>query len=271
MTERTDIIRTIGKLRNLAEQAGEGEAMAAIRKAEKLMQAYNVGEAELAMAEAEGTIELEIVTEYQTGATKNGRNRSKAILAFAAVAKFCGVRNCYYSDYSTIEWIGHRPDVEMAKFLADLIYGALEREYVAWRNQQVAVPRSAKGSFQTAMAHRISRRLMEMHREQTEERAAAVKEAAKLLEPSAADKLRSDMATGNIKELTSTALVVASITQVKKRAVDDAFHEANPRLSQGRGWRGGYRNSTAASAGAAAGARLGLGRPVGGGNQARLT
>lgn len=262
MTNRVDIITTVAKLRALAERGGENEAFAAMRKADRMMRSYNIQEAELAMAEADGTVVLDVIHDEQTGATKNGRNRSKAILTHHSLGKFCEVKLCYSWNYNRIYWVGTKADVEMAKYLAQLIHDALEREYANWKRSQTAVPRSAKPAFQSAMAYRISSRLDAMTRERRAQEKADIEEATKLLEPSEADKLRSDMANGNLKELTSTALVVASISEVKREKVESEFRSRHSQLSSGSSFGYASRGS-AYDAGRAAGDRVGLGRPVG--------
>ena len=179
MTNRIDIIKTIAKLRALADKAGEAEAMAAMKKADKMLTAYNVAEAELAMAEADGTFELEIVHETQYGATKLGRNRSKSISTMGAIARFTQTKLCFRHDYEAIYWTGHKADVEMAKFLAQLVYDAMEREYKRWARKQQAVPRSAKASFTGGMASRISERLDDMTRERQTQQKKDIEEMGK--------------------------------------------------------------------------------------------
>lgn len=270
MTTRTDIISTIIKLRNLADRAGEAEAMAAFRKADKMMQSYAVEEAELAMAEASDDFILDIVHDRHEGATKNGRNRSKAIDTHAALERYCEVEVCYTHNYDVIQITGHRPDVELFKYLADVIHTSMEVEYERWKRMQQAVPRSAKGSFQLGMASRVAERLRDMTRERKAQRDADVADAMKLLEASAADKARTDMANRNYRELTSTALVIVGIAEQKKQEVKAAFRSKHPRLSAGRGF--GYASGgTAYSAGRAAGANVNFGRPVGASRQGLLT
>lgn len=270
MTTRTDIIGTIMKLRRLGDSAGEAEAMAAFKKADRMMQTYAVEEAELAMAEASADFKLDIVHEQHEGATKNGRNRSRSVQTHGALEAYCEVEICYSHDYEVIRITGHKPDVEMFKYLADVVYQSMESEYARWKRTQQGVPRSAKGSFQMGMASRISERLRSMTNERKQKREADVAEAMKLLEPSAADKARTDMASRNYRELTSTALAVVGIAEQKQQEVQSAFRAKHPRLSAGRGFGyTGYGNS-AYSAGRDAGNRTNFGRPLGGSASALL-
>lgn len=279
MTDRTNIIERIVNLRQLGEStSSEAEAFNAMRAAEKLMRSYRIEEAELALAEATGEIKVEIVEEYQYGIMVGSRVRHKVQACIWNIENFCEVevvlktRRRFGQSEQYLHWIGDKPDVEMAQHLLVVIREAMDREYEGWKKTQQGVGRGAKGAFQTAMASRINRRLQEMGRERNEEREQAVKDAQKLLSVDEAERLGVAVSNGDIKQLTSTALIVASAAEVKKKAVASAFQEryGRSRLGTASGFsvRGGH---TAYEAGAAAAGRVNLGRPVGGASAPRLT
>ena len=61
MTNRIDIMQRIPNLRELADSTtSQGEAMTAMKVAEKMMQSYRIEEAELALAEGLGQISVDI-------------------------------------------------------------------------------------------------------------------------------------------------------------------------------------------------------------------
>lgn len=265
MSTRNDMIERILNLRALGEGTNsEAEAAAAMRAADKLMRGYRIGEAELAMAEADGSVRIDITEAYQ-GGIMQGRHRHKVQACLWAIEHFCEVEAVITSRMGKcmIHWIGDRPDVELAQWFVDLVRGALDREYENWKRAQVVVGRGAKASFQTAMAARINSRLREMRKERDAERASAVADATRLLPQDEADRVRYAVSNGNIRELTSTALVVASAAQIKHREVQGAFKAAyaGSRLGRAKNFSGG-RNGNAFSAGQAAGDRVNFGRPV---------
>jgi hypothetical protein len=280
MTDRNSILQRVLNLRELGSRTNsEAEAMNAMKAADKLMHAYRIEEAELAMAEATGEIKVEIVSEYQ-GGIQNGRNRHKVQACLWSIESYCEVEAVlkgasYYNGTGVYEpvvhWIGDKPDVELAVYLVKLVRDALDREYDRWKRTQQGVGRGAKGAFQTAMAHRINQRLRDMRDERNTARTQAVKDAQRLLDVDAAERLGVAVANGIIKELTSTALVVASAAEVKRQEVQAAYNRAygKTRLGTASGFSYG-RNGTAHAAGRAAGNRVGLGRPVTGKAQSRL-
>lgn len=278
MTDRNSIIERIVNLRELGEKtSSEAEAFNAMRIAEKLMHSYRIEEAELAMAEATGEIKVEIIEAEQWGVMVGSRVRHKVQACVWDIESFCEVevvlktRRGYGGSEQYLHWIGDKPDVEMAQHLLVVIREAMDREYEGWKRTQQGVGRGAKGAFQTSMASRINARLREMRLARDTERKAAVEEAQKLLSVDDAERLGIAVSNGDIKQLTSTALVVASAAEVKKKAVAEAFNarygKARLGTASGFSYRGG---STAGQAGAAAASRVNLGRPLGGSAPARI-
>jgi hypothetical protein len=138
-----------------------------------------------------------------------------------------------------------------------VIKEALEREYTNYRRSNVAVGGGAKASFQMAMSSRISARLFKMAQDAAIEREAKKREAVRL-------QIENDSTAS------STALVVCEIAEQKRKEVNSFFDKAYKNsLRKGTGFSYGS-NSTAHSAGAAAGNRVNLGRAIGEASQRRI-
>lgn len=280
MTDRTSIMQRILNLRELAQSSqSEAEAMNAMKIADRLMHGYRIEEAELAVAEGLGEIKVEIVNEIKFGIGLNvGRVRHKVQAVIWELEQYCEVEVVLktrrsYGEPATqgIHIIGDKPDVEMFWYLLDLVRDAMDREYARWVRKQQGVGRGAKAAFQLAMGSRITERLRELRRERSAEREEAEAEAVKALNMPE-DAVRMAVSNGDIKMLSSSmALVVASAAEQKRKAVHAAYQDAykNTRLGTASGF--GYAsNISARAAGTAAGNRVGLGRPVGGGSRGLL-
>ena len=259
-TQREKMLQRVLNLRAKAENDGSSEAemQSAFAIAAKLMDAYNIEEAELALAEAEGRIVLDIVQKVSdTSALVGDKHRHKVIMTLSAIAEFTSTRSVYNSYNGHITFTGHRPDVELANYLVAVIKEALEREYNNYRRSNVAVGGGAKASFQMAMTNRISQRLYRMAQDAQAEREAKKREAVRLQ-------------IENASTASSTALVVCEIAEQKRKEVNSFFDNAYKNsLRKGTGFSYGS-NSTAHSAGAAAGNRVNLGRAIGEASQRRI-
>jgi len=257
---RDKMLQRVLNLRARAEDeaSSEAEMNTALTMAMKLMESYNIEEAELALAEAEGRIEIEVVQKVADTSVLKGRShKHKVVNALSAIAEFTESRVVINSYSGKITFTGHRPDTELANYLVALIREALDREFINYkRSIGGRTGYGAKNSFQTAMADRVSTRLYDMARERDKERAENKKEAERL-------KLE------NAATASSTALVISEIADQKAKEVNAEFQKAYPRL---RTTRTSYRstNSNAHSAGYAAGAKVNLGRAVGGSQQKRI-
>jgi hypothetical protein len=275
MTDRTNILQRIINLRELADSSSsEAEAFNAMRVAEKMMAAYRIEEAELALAEGLGEIKVDIVSEtsFDVG-LKVGRNRHKVQSCLWAIESYCEVEVVIKHRWEKdgVHVIGDKPDVDLFWYLLDLCRDALDREYDRWKKTQQAVGRGAKGSFQIAMADRIAARLRTMRREREVARRDAEAEAAKALNKPAED-IRMAVSNGDYKALSSNmALIVSSAAEQKRKAVDAAYKAAyaNTRLGTASGFSYASGGS-AAAAGRSAGNSVNFGRPIGGCAQARL-
>lgn len=245
-TARTEILQRIANLRARADDdaSSEAEVIAAMTRASRLMDAYAVTEAELALAEAQGEVRIEIVSRKVNVA--NGTRRHRAQMCWHAIEALTHTQGVRYTRSNQIELTGDAPDVEFAMYLFDLIRVGMDRAYDQYRRETPTVGRGAKAQFQTAFALAVNTRLADMARD----REAAVQDAASAL---------SDARTADQR----TALVVADAIASKVEAVTAEFKRRHPRVRCGAGWSAGRYNGTAHAAGAAAGNRLGLGRGVG--------
>jgi len=249
--KRDKILQRVLNLRARAEDSGSSEAEmnTALTMAAKLMDAYNVEEAELALAESEGRIELEIVKKNADASALKGKKHKHSVLStLTAIAKFTETRVVFSSYTGEITYTGHRPDTELANFLTSVIREALDREYDNYRRNTPAVGYGAKASFTSAMAARISSRLYKMAEERAAEREENKKEAERL-------KIE------NGATASSTALVVSEIAEQKAKEVDAEFRKAYPNLRTVRTMTTS-RNYTAHGAGSAAGNKVNLGKAI---------
>ena len=248
---RTKILQRVLNLRARAEDAGssESEMNTALTMAMKLMDSYNIEEAELAIAEASGQIKLEVVTKKaETQILKGSKQLHKVLFCLTGVEKFTETK-CVYSKYTgDVTFTGHRPDVELADFLVAVIKEALDREYDNYRRSVSAVGYGAKTSFQNAMATRVNQRLRDMATERDNERNKnKVAAQAKMIE--------------NASTASSTALIVSEIAEQKAKEVSAEFKKAHPRITTSSVYSRSS-NGTAHGAGRSAGDRVNLGRAI---------
>jgi hypothetical protein len=257
---RTKILQRVLNLRARAEDAGssESEMNAAMTMCMKLMESYNIEEAELALAEASGEIKLEVVTKVaETNVLKGTKQKHKLLLCLTGIEAFTETK-CVFSSYSgAITFTGHRPDVEMADFLASIVKEALDREFANYKRAEAGrLGYGAKTSFTNAMAQRISARLFEMAHARDAERAENKKKAQQMMIENAATA-------------SSTALIVSDIADQKAKEVAAEFRRVHPRLRTVKTFSRST-NGNAFSAGRAAGDKVNLGRAIGRGNQKAL-
>jgi hypothetical protein len=251
-SKRDKMLQRVLNLRARAEDEGSSEAEmnTALTMAMKLMESYNIEEAELALAEAEGRIQLEIVEKVaDTSLLKGKKQKHKIFNTLSAIAAFTETKVVLNSRAGHIKFTGHRPDTELANYLVALIREALDREFDNYKREIAGrIGYGAKTSFQVAMAGRVSTRLYEMVMERDLEREKNRKEA---------EKLRIE----NGATSSSTALVISEIAEQKAREVEAEFNKAYPRL---RTISSSYRstNGNAYSAGRTAGDKVNLGRAV---------
>jgi hypothetical protein len=255
---RDKILQRIVKLRALAEDNGasEAEMNTALNMAANLMESYQVEEAEIALAEGEGRIVLEILTKTIDTSALNGKQRHKIILCLSAIGAFTQTKCVYRQRSGEIIFTGHRPDIEMANYLTALVRSALDQEYESYRKRNVAVGYGAKTAFTVAMSNRISTRLYDMAREAEKSRNDAKQEVVR-------------KSLVNPETPSGTALVISEIAEMKRKEVEMAYAKAHPSVRTTSGFSYG-RNTSAHSAGRAAGDRVNFGRPVSGGLQKKI-
>jgi hypothetical protein len=258
---RTKILQRVMNLRARAEDAGSSEAEmnTALTLAMKLMESYSIEEAELAIAEASGEIKLEVVTKVaETNVLKGTKQKHKLLLCLTGIEAFTETK-CVFNSYSgNITFTGHRPDVEMADFLASVIKEALDREFDNYKRSEAGrLGYGAKASFQNAMSQRVSRRLYDMAAERDKDRKA---------KKYAAEKLQIE----NGATASSTALVVSEIAEQKAKEVAAEFRKAHPRTRTVQ-THSRSTNGNAFSAGRSAGDKLNLGRAISKSSQKALT
>lgn len=259
MTEqnpRDVILNRIANLRARAEDdaASEAEAMTALKFASKLMEAYAVTEAELAIAENEGRIIFEVITKRVKQRILTGSHRHKVQMCLSGIEAFTSTKCVIHSGYAQLSWVGDKPDVEMAVYLTDMLSLAIDREYKNWCRSQLGIGRGAKSSFQTAMAYRISTRLHDLAKETKEERKQQAENAKRLQDKSS-----------------STALVIVDAMERKEEEVETTFRAEFPKLGRARSMNLNRNNWNAYSAGHEAGNRVNFGRPVESQTQGRLS
>lgn len=257
ISDRDKMLQRVLNLRSRADDSASSEAEmnAALSMAARLMDSYNIEEAELAIAEAEGRIVLEIIHKVaDTSLFKDGSTSHRHIVlnALTSIGDFTETKVVVGNTTGAITFTGHRPDVELANYLVAVIKGALDREYYSYRNSVPATGYGAKTSFQVAMVARINKRLSQMTAARISTRADAKQEAQK-------------RQIGD----NCTALVISAIAEQKSREVNRAFQIAYSKLGKSKvNFRA--TNATAHGAGRAAGDKVHLGRAVEGSNTKRL-
>jgi uncharacterized protein DUF2786 len=221
--------------------ATEAEALAAAAKARQIMDAHRLTQSDIEI-QAE-PIDKEFV---ERG---SDQKMTATDLILYGLDAYCGVKTWFNATHHNGKFVrrlvifGLRSDVEMARYIYQLVDAAIERETKLFaanpanRGFDATETRRINTSFRIGMARRIRERLHEMARE---------------LDTVA-------------KTATGTALVV-----VKNAVVDDAYKALGLRL--GRGSSGPRaRDHGAYAAGKAAGDRVNLNRPIGGAPTGRLT
>lgn len=256
---RTKMLQRVLNLRARAEDSGasEAEMNTALTMAMKLMDSYNIEEAELAIAEASGEIKLEIVTkEMETSLKKSRTQLHKVLHCWSGIKAFTETKGVYWKHSGVAKFTGHRPDVELAEFLLAVIKEALDREYDNYRRSTPAVGYGAKTSFQTSMAYRINSRLLKMAEERDADRKT--------------NKLRAQqMMIENASTASSTALVIAEIAEQKAKEVEMQYRKAHPNVRSTH-TSSRISNGNAFGAGRNAGDRVNLGRAITQGSTRKL-
>ncbi|WP_149537739.1 DUF7168 domain-containing protein [Siccirubricoccus phaeus] len=241
MDQQSELAKVKARIRALAAKTvergcSEAEALAAAAKVGELLEVYG-----LSMSE----VELRAEECVQRRLDFAGPQRLALRWLYPALLRFCECRG-WTDGRADFVLFGLEPDVQMAEYLLRVIGGALAWEEGQFRAsadyaRSRATPQTRLRSFRYGFADRIAKRLEAM-----------------VAEREAAAEARRD-AAGPAAASASTALVLA-----KEKKVEEGFRGLGVRL------RTVYSTATvrdrgAYGKGAAAGGRVGLGRPVGAG------
>ena len=236
MDQQTELAKVKARIRALAAKTvergcSEAEAMAAAAKVGELLEVYG-----LSMSE----VELREEACVQARLTVAGPGRLALRWLFPSVLRFCECRG-WTDGRQDFVLFGLEPDVQMAEYLLRVIEGALTWEETQYRRSKAYLANPLPGqsvlrSFRYGFADRVAKRLDGM----VGERQAA------------AELRRAATPTG-------TALVLA-----KAKKVDEGMRGLGIRLRTVTS-SATVRDRGAYGHGAAAGGRVGLGRPVGAG------
>ncbi len=259
----------IKKLLNVRVERGftENEANKAMNDLGSLLEQYNINLSELDIAEEACVHKFFDVP---------GQNRTPIDSAVVGVARFTNTK-CWFSksfkkdvdgnvfwDNPVVRYnyFGLESDVDMAVWLTDTLNTALETETEAFKKTDIYINfqghrRAANTSFQNGFTSRVYRRLIDL----ADEADIAAKKRAEELSK-VVDEVQFD-APKEVKTTTVTSLVV-----VKKNKVEEEFSkQMGFKLSKGQGRGHGGRDFNARQAGARAGDRANLNRPLGGSSQ----
>ena len=236
MDQQSELAKVKGRIRALAAKTvergcSEAEAMAAAAKVGELLEVYG-----LSMSE----VELREEACVQARVTAPGPGRLALRWLFPSVLRLCECRG-WTDGRQDFVLFGLEPDVQMAEYLLRVIEGALAWEEAQYRRGPAYRANPLPGqavlrSFRYGFADRVAKRLDAM----VGERQAA------------AERRRAAAPAG-------TALVLA-----KARKVDEGMRGLGIRLRTVTS-SATVRDRGAYGHGAAAGGRVGLGRPVGAG------
>lgn len=233
----------------------EAEAFQAMEKVSELLSVYN-----LSMTEVELRSEQMIEKKYQTVKTK-----TCSFYAWSGISRLCGVKIWRSQNYEGYVWslFGLESDVAMAYYLFELIDksgGTALNEFKAtstWMNYQ-GHRRTLTANFQNGFGDKVCSRLNQMWKENKEaEKKAQAYHAENSVGIEATDVAKMESA----RQTTGTAL----ISVAKEKLIEEEFNKRfGYKLRKSGGGGGGRYNSEARAAGATAGSKVNLSRPVGG-------
>lgn len=214
--------------------ASEAEALVAAEKAAALMSEHNMSFRSVEDIDAESFGPDR--RDWYSGA--KGRSRSAPVpftrWCLEPLAELCGVEHSYNGWTGQLEFFGAPHDTEAAHYLEQIIRGAINREWNAFKRRRGNG--SGRSSFMHAMAMRIGSRLDRM----VAERAAARQES-----------------TGN------------ALVAVKGALLKERFAKAHPRIKNTCP-NPSFRDGIAANAGLSAGAKVHLGKGLNEASDAKL-
>lgn len=252
------------KIRGLLEKkpengATEGEFMLAMKKVGELLLQYNLNMNEVLLREQPC-----VTKTFQSGSMK----RDVLWIVSSGLAKFLGLKHWYTRWHDGIRWtfFGLEHDVEMALYLCDFIQKAEATAVKEFKGtdtykQFMGNRKIASNSFKNGFGYNISSRLFEMAREaEVEERKAHEYHAQKAREDGVMIETTDAAKAEHARQTTGTAL----ITLAKAKFIEEEFKKSGPKLRYTRSYSKARTHGGSYCAGAAAGARVNLGRPLGG-------
>ncbi len=263
-SEREVIKRRIRALSEKTEERGcsEAEAMIAMKKIGELLTQYNLSMDEVTMRQ-----EPCVTKVFQT----NARKRNAVWHTRGGIQKLCGVkvwmsRNTYTGTGITFSFFGLEPDVDLGIYLAGLIQESEKRSIQDFRKSEIwrasNARQTATANFKIGFGGRINARLYDL----TTVREAAEKQSAdfhaetmrtKGFMVEATDEAKVEAA----KQTTGTALICVA----KAKFIEEEFKKRGPKLSYRKApSSSGRYDPVSRAAGAAAGNKVNLSRPVGG-------
>lgn len=149
--------------KNTDNGASESEAIAAMRIAQKLMEEHGVTMEDILQNNSAAN---DFIHEVMRTGRKNLHEVD--LYCVMAISEFCDVKVWQNKVYEfgekvgvTIQFFGYVSDVELAKYLREMIFRAMEWEWAKYSNSVVNVghKRSVRKSFLVGMAGRLCERL----------------------------------------------------------------------------------------------------------------
>lgn len=231
------VIKVIQQLSNMTVKRGctEAEALSAARKMGEMLKVYNLSMDKVFLGE----------TKCITGSIETGRvSRHPIDATMVAIAEFCDCKIWFskgYKSSSAYKIFGMPSDVEMAKYLYQVVWQAIEDETEKFKQSHAytnsfCARKRASVSFQRGMSVRINRRLREMTDQRHEE----------------------EIQESPVVDGESTSLIV-----VKHNKVEEEFEKLS--LGLRKQYSNGHKiDNNSYHAGREAGDKVNLRRPVGG-------
>jgi len=162
MPDMNKIKEKILKLRSMIPERGatEGEALAALLKADALMAEHDLSEKDLDIAQAK--------RDMRAGEFKYGIKTQHPCAKWCSktIGRFCGVTTWWNGEKSTSNAFGFNGDVEMYEFLLKLVHDTMNREWKDYVNNhppRKGVSRHTEyWSFMAGISETVNKKLIEL-------------------------------------------------------------------------------------------------------------
>lgn len=273
----------IKKYLNVRPERGytENECNKAMTELGELLEQYNINLSELDIAEESCVHKFFSVA---------GHNRSAIDSVVVGVSRFTNTKCWYTRSYAQdaegktnfdkpevrYNYFGLESDVDMAVWLTDTLKQTLDIETEAFKKTDIYINfgghrRAAFTSFQNGFTNRVYNRLIDLAGEQeraAKKRAEELSEVNKKINETniEAEEVAFDAPKEAPKPTTVTSLIV-----VKKNKIEEEFSKKfGFKIGKGTSRGNGGRDYNARQAGARAGDRANLNRPLGGSSQKLL-